>query len=219
MDDLTIDVLVDIKLRDMLYNNRLSEIFLEKYHTYPNFDWNIITYRQFLSEEFIEKFQDNLSWYSISKYQYLSESFIEKYQDKVDWYCISLNQKLSEEFIEKYKDKVDWKRISNTQRLSESFIEKHCCYIDWRYILISQTLSKSFIKKLTYKVNGVYVEELYNKHHRQMTEKERIKDMKSYAKKYDLEFDGKYLYAYREHDMWGRGYYNKTIQYEVVKLS
>jgi hypothetical protein len=28
-----------------------------------------------------------------------------------------------------------------------------------------------------------------------------------------LEFDGKYLYAFRTHDVWGRGVHNKTIFY------
>jgi hypothetical protein len=37
--------------------------------------------------------------------------------------------------------------------------------------------------------------------------------MREYAKAYNLRFDGEYLYAYREHDKWGRGSCNKTIFY------
>jgi len=39
-------------------------------------------------------------------------------------------------------------------------------------------------------------------------------EMIEYAKQHGLEFDGEYLYAYREHDSRGCGVYNKTIFYE-----
>ena len=47
--------------------------------------------------------------------------------------------------------------------------------------------------------------------------KEKLKEVKAYAKKYNLKFDGEYLYAYREHDGNGRGIFNKTIIYEKGK--
>jgi hypothetical protein len=97
-------------------------------------DWDYISRRQKLSEEFIDKYNDKFSWYYISIYQKLSEEFIEKYIDKVNWLCISECQKLSEEFIEKYSDKVNWYNISKYQTLSESFIEKHKDKFYWLYI-------------------------------------------------------------------------------------
>ena len=48
-----------------------------------------------------------LDWYYISNCQKLSENFIEKFQDNVKWNCISQYQKLSENFIEKFQDKVN----------------------------------------------------------------------------------------------------------------
>jgi hypothetical protein len=41
--------------------------------------------------------------------------------------------------------------------------------------------------------------------------------MRQYAKRYNLKFDGKYLYAFRNHDQWGRGIFNSTIYYENGK--
>ena len=50
----------------------------------------------------INKFNDN-EWYEISEFQYLSEKFIEKYENKVKWGYISRFQKLSEEFMKKFR--------------------------------------------------------------------------------------------------------------------
>ena len=41
--------------------------------------------------------------------------------------------------------------------------------------------------------------------------------MRVYADKYKLKFDGDYLYAFRDHDNWGRGMFNKTIYYDEKK--
>ena len=57
-------------------------------------------------------------WVEISCFEYLTEEFIQKYENKVHWGCISINQKLSENFIEKYKNKIDWYWISSYQILS-----------------------------------------------------------------------------------------------------
>ena len=51
----------------------------------------------------IHEFQDKVDWYWISYKQKLSEEFIEKFQDKIDWRGISYSQKLSDGFIEKFK--------------------------------------------------------------------------------------------------------------------
>ena len=44
--------------------------------------------------------------------------------------------------------------------------------------------------------------------------KQKRRAAHAYAKKHGLKYDRYYIYAYREHDKWGRGYYNKTITYE-----
>ena len=47
-----------------------------------------ISYKQTLSEEFIEKFQNRLDWVYLSLYQDLSEDFIIKFKHKVFWIFI-----------------------------------------------------------------------------------------------------------------------------------
>ena len=138
----------------------------------------------------IEKFKDKVAWDYISEYQKLSEPFIEKFKDKVDWDYISGYQKLSEPFIEKFKDKVNWSYISRCQKLSEPFIKK-------------------FKKELDV--------ETQRKKHTEKSYEEKLKEAKSYAKKHNLKIDDEYLYAFRNHDIHGRGSFNKTIMYEKGK--
>ena len=53
------------------------------------------------------KTNDNVDWNNISDKYTLSENFIREFQDKVSWYFISKNQKLSENFIKEFKHKLN----------------------------------------------------------------------------------------------------------------
>jgi hypothetical protein len=114
----------------------------------------------------------------------------------------------AKKFIEKYKDKVDWYDVSRYQKLSEKFIEKYKDHVDWYGVSRYQKLSEDFIQKHGINPNPF----LYPKTNK--TKKELVKE---YANKHGLKFDGTYLYAFRKHDMWGRGSWNKTIFYKPGK--
>jgi len=170
-------------------------------------DWDWISECQKLSEAFIEKHAGRVNWDWISKFQKLSEKFIEKHADEVDWYCISKFQKLSEKFIEKHADRVNWYWISKFQKLSEKFIEKHADKINWDWISSSQKLSEEFIEKHAGKVNKKVQ---LRKHHRKY---DAVEECKNYAEKHKLTIKDGFLHAFRKHDAWGRGFFNKTIFY------
>jgi hypothetical protein len=159
----------------------------------------------------IKEFQDQVNWYSISYSQKLSEEFIREFKDKVNWYSISESQKLSEEFIREFKDKVNWDYISGYQKLSEEFIREFSDKVDWNYISCYQKLSEAFIEEFKNKIN---IDVQLNSHHVKKTLEQKRKEVQEYAEKYDLKYDDKYLYAYRDHDCWGRGAWNKTISYK-----
>ena len=112
---------------------------------------------------------------------------IKEFKGKVKWKEISICQKLSEDFIREFKDKVEWVWISRYQKLSEDFIREFKNKVDG---------------KLNRKINA----------DKSLGQKE--KEIKAYAKKHGLRFDGKFLYAFRNHDFAGHGAYNKTIFYE-----
>jgi hypothetical protein len=46
------------------------------------------------------------------------------------------------------------------------------------------------------------------------TLEQKRKEVQEYAAKYNLKYDDEYLYAYRNHDCWGRGVWNQTISYQ-----
>jgi hypothetical protein len=192
------------------HSKKLSESFIEKFQN--NVYWDYISEYQNLSEKFIKKFQNKVYWDYISCYQHLSEKFIEKFKNNVDWTNISKFQKLSENFIEKFQDKVNWDCISAYQKLSEKFIEKFKNKVAWDCISAYQKLSEKFIEKFKNKIN-ITIQRIT---HTEPSRKDKIKDMKKYANKFNLKFDGEYLYAYRQHDKRNRGYYNKTISYDKL---
>ena len=90
-----------------------------------SWDWVLISQRQTISEDFMERHINMIHWYSISTFQKLSETFIEKYSDEVDWKGISMHQSLSESFIERFSGMLEWDYIIMHQELSYEFLEKH----------------------------------------------------------------------------------------------
>jgi len=176
-------------------------------------DWYYISYYQKLSENFIREFKDKVDWHYISERQKLSEDFIREFEDKVNWSYVSMYQNLLEDFIREFKDRVNWDCISAYQKLSEDFIREFKDKVDWPYISDSQKLSEDFIREFKDKI---YIK-IQKANFKEKSYDTKLKEVKKYAKQYKLKFDGKYLYAYRDHDRNGCGQFNKTIIYEKGK--
>jgi len=172
-------------------------------------NWYYISHSQTLSEEFIREFKDNVNWVNISSSQTLSEEFIREFKDNVNWYIISYTQTLSEEFIREFKDKVYWTYTSKYQKLSEEFIKEFKDKVYWYYISYSQKLSEEFIREFKDKANI----EIYRITNKEKTLEQKRQEVKDYAEKHNLKFDEEFLYAFRNHDKFGRGAFNKTIKY------
>lgn len=123
-----------------------------------NFDWEEISKYQYLTEDFIEKYQDKVNWKSISYYQYyLSEEFLEKHIEKIDFGGIigDDGRFFYFNFIEKHLDrltKANWKNLVRYQILSESFMEKYQDKLDWMLIARYQFFGYSFFEKYRHKL-------------------------------------------------------------------
>ena len=192
-------------------DQQLSEGFIREFQ--DKVDWSDISSDQQLSEEFIREFKNKVDWNYISHYQQLSKEFIREFQDKVYWDSISRSQKLTQEFIREFKNKVNWDNISYYQQLSESFIREFKNKINWSYISNNQKLSEEFIREFQDKINIEVQKEAFKK----KALKQKLKEVKAYAKKHNLKYDKDYLYAYRNHDFNGSGIWNKVIKYEKGK--
>jgi len=138
---------------------------------------------------------------------------IKEFENKVSWTGISTNQSLSESFIREFENKVSWDNISINQSLSESFIREFESKVDWDYISCYQVLTPKFRKEFKSKIDNKVYEEV----NQVKTLETKTEECKEYAKKYNLEIDKEYLYAYRNHDEYGRGAYSKVISYKKGK--
>jgi hypothetical protein len=172
-------------------------------------NWIYISRDQKLSESFIREFENKVHWYNISIYQNLSESFIREFESKVNWNWISSDQKFSESFIREFESKVSWNYISYSQNLSESFIREFKDRVYWDNISRYQVLSKKFREEFKDKIDNIY--EVINE---PKTITQKTKECKEYAEKHNLKIDKEYLYAFRNHDEYGRGVYSKVISYK-----
>lgn len=95
-----------------LINEYKSSCIIEKYmgKNYDDFskeNWDDISHKYRLSEDFIDEFREKVNWRYISQRQTLSENFIRKYQDKVNWQFIPVAQKLSNDFLLEFLHKFD----------------------------------------------------------------------------------------------------------------
>jgi len=148
------------KLMDKL--DFLNKELGTEYKSFDDVDWNLISLRYKLSEDFIREFKDKFNWVYISKYQKLSEDFIREFRYKVDWWYVSRYQKLSENFIRKFNDRVNWSNISSHQQLSADFINEFQRYVVWYDISKYQKLSEDTIREFKDKVFWHYVSKYQN---------------------------------------------------------
>jgi hypothetical protein len=180
---------------------KLSEEFIREFK--DDVDWYYISTHQKLSEDFIREFKNRVDWCYISGYQKLSEDFIREFRYNVDWCCIFMFQKLSEDFIREFKNKANWHNVSSYQELSEDFIREFRHNVNWNRISKCQKLSKKFIREFSLSI-------IKDKR----TIEDKRNEMMDYANKHNLKFENDTLFAFREHDKWNRGVYNKTIYYD-----
>jgi hypothetical protein len=150
----------------LLLKTNLNLIIIEKYyHLFDYEDWEYISIKYNLNEDFIRKFCDKLDWKNLSQNQILSEKFILEFQNHVYWRHIALFQNLSEKFIENNICKLKHHHpelckihIKDTtfQNLSLNYILKYrneFDYNDWEIISACQKLTENFIIKFNNKIH------------------------------------------------------------------
>ena len=103
----------------------VSEIFFRYFHKVFTWrDWEQISKYQYLSENFIRDFQNNVNWYTISNYQKLSDSFKKEFENnlkfnssirfndfsKKNWLDLHINERM--DIAKKYYDLIEINKIS-----------------------------------------------------------------------------------------------------------
>lgn len=124
-----------MKSWNLLFNVKINEVILDKFSNLIG-EWHTVSYRQNLSEAFIEKYADKVHWEYIFTHQTLSVPFLEKWGYKIPynnfWLMISQNQKLPIEFIRKNRDLIHWSNIA--KNLTVEVAREFGDLIQWRDI-------------------------------------------------------------------------------------
>lgn len=109
------------------YQPKIDEEVIEavlKSSKKDEFNWHGALVKVKMSEEFIEKHAADIDkankWELVSYYQKLSPEFMDKYTDKMNWNYISQKQTLSEDFIRSHQNKLNPTWLLKFQNLSEA---------------------------------------------------------------------------------------------------
>lgn len=178
---------------------------------------------QNLSEEFIDKYKDDLDWSFVLQKSQLSSDFLEKHLEYIDWNQIHKQKHLSEYFIESYY--IPKKGIKSTLvyfKLSESFIRKLLTTVDvlkirdFMWLVIKyQKVSEEFIEKYLHfidieelvkhqKLSETFLNEIWDK----IVEKECVDDVLEYQK-----LSERFIMIHRSHFNW---HWNLVLEYQEV---
>lgn len=131
----------------------------------------------------------------------------------VNWDYVTRYQKLSSENLEKLQEYLDWILVSQYQHLSSQDLEKFENRLHWRTISICQKLAKEDLERFKDKIDM----DIQERFHKEKTLEQKKAEMSNYAERHNLKFDGQFLYAFRNHDSFGRGAYNPTTRYKRGK--
>ena len=135
----------DIEDFKYIYTFEEQKKYLEKSN---NINYSQILMSNYLSEEFMNKYDDKLDLFGENIKINLSNEFLVERLKSSHWeYNITKFQVLSEEFMEKYKKYINEKNILRYQNLSESLLEKIINEGNSSIIFKYQNLSKEFIEK------------------------------------------------------------------------
>jgi len=136
-NQLLTDSIIDLLLKDIqdefifgriIANQNLNNYYLEEIisklgeNQISNDFWDEIS-KNYLSEDFIIKYDDKLNWKLLSRYQDFTVEFLKEYIDRIDWEEISVHQKLNEDFIIDNKSNLNWQSISSIQKITPRIVE------------------------------------------------------------------------------------------------
>ena len=106
-----------------LNNHYLEEIISQLGENQISNDfWDEIS-KNYLSEDFIIKYDNKLNWKLLSRYQDFTVKFLKEFIERIDWEEISAYQKLNEDFIIDNKSNLNWQSISSIQKITPRIVE------------------------------------------------------------------------------------------------
>src|SRR3990167_1473433 len=150
-------------------------------------DWERVSQYQKLTAADLREFTDLLYGVWVSRCQKLTAADLREFKDRLHWGWVSGCQKLTAADLREFKDLLYWERVSGYQKLTAADLREFKDLLDWERVSQCQKA--------------------------QPNKPERINRAKKYAAIHHLKTTEAGFYAYRNHDAWGRGSFNKAIIY------
>lgn len=130
---------------------------LEDLHRFKHLlDWDSIS-RSSMTDEFIDRFSNDLNWDIISEISNITVDFLDKYYVRLNITIISRRDDLTIDVIERLKDDVDWNIVGKRKDIPFSFIRDNYSRIDWDILSRRQDLTLGFIEEHYNKLHWGYV--------------------------------------------------------------
>jgi hypothetical protein len=125
-----------------------------------NIDWETVSGKEILSENFMRNHQKLLHWRIISESQTMSESFLKEFKTTLRWDIVCTHHLLSESFLEEIQEDVfiDWENFS-TKKITEETIRHYEKYIFWNLLSTYSNLSENVIRNYKDKVFWIEISE------------------------------------------------------------
>lgn len=125
-------------------------------------DWIKLSRHFKLTENFLTKYQRELSWIDLWKYQRVSHEFLRNNLSKMYLHrdIVSAFQHLTELIMDEFADLLNWDILSKYQQMSEAFVEKNAHRVNWENIFLHQHLSREFREKHKDRVEASVLENI-----------------------------------------------------------
>lgn len=126
-------------------------------------EWEHISRKETLSEEFMREHANQIDWESISRFQPLTDSFVKEMEHTINFYTLSYNTHLTFEHIQEHADKLDCDYLLvRYYPAAEELFTLLSPHINWRSIhVIADSLNKPLIPFLEKYAKNVCWEQIF----------------------------------------------------------
>lgn len=145
--------------------SNITEQFILENLNYIDMYQDIPHVKIVFSDEFVQRFRDELNWVRLS-YRNLSRGFVIKFEKYISFGDVQLDglplemierhmdeiklynfKEITTEFVTRFVPVDDWEKLTVSYKLSHDFIEKYYSILNLKYLCIHQKLGLDFIKK------------------------------------------------------------------------
>lgn len=93
-------------------------------------DWYVLSNKMNFEKDkfdynFYEEFRLKFHWEKISRYDYIAEDFIDLFSNDLDWNVLSSCQGLTPFLMGKYRDRIEWDEIKRNRTVDQNLVKHY----------------------------------------------------------------------------------------------